>query len=150
MEVAEVDMAEASAAQDGLVLVLNSGSSSLKFGLYRRGASDEDPILVGSADGIGRDDGSLQIRSSDGTTLVRRDGLQESQGDAVRALAAAMREHAGSVPAAVGHRVVHGGPRLCSHQVITPAVLEQLRSAVHFAPLHIPHALSLIDRKSVV
>jgi acetate kinase len=144
LEVAEVDMAEASAAQDGLVLVLNSGSSSLKFGLYRRGASDEDPILFGSADGIGRDDGSLQIRSSDGTTLVRRDGIQESQGDAVRALAAAMREHAGSVPAAVGHRVVHGGPRLCSHQVITPAVLEQLRSAVHFAPLHIPQALSLM------
>jgi acetate kinase len=144
LEVAEVDMAEASAAQDGLVLVLNSGSSSLKFGLYRRGASDEDPILVGSADGIGRGDGSLQIRSSDGTTLVRRDGIQESQGDAVRALAAAMREHAGSVPAAVGHRVVHGGPRLCSHQVITPAVLEQLRSAVHFAPLHIPQALSLM------
>jgi acetate kinase len=137
-------MVEASAAQDGLVLVLNSGSSSLKFGLYRRGASDEDPILFGSADGIGRDDGSLQIRSSDGTTLVRRDGIQESQGDAVRALAAAMREHAGSVPAAVGHRVVHGGPRLCSHQVITPAVLEQLRSAVHFAPLHIPQALSLM------
>jgi acetate kinase len=150
LEVAEVDMAEASAAQNDLVLVLNSGSSSLKFGLYRRGASDEDPILVGSADGIGRDNGSLQIRSSEGTMLVRRDGIQESQGDAVSVLAAAMREHAGSVPAAVGHRVVHGGPRLCNHQVITPPVLEQLRSAVHFAPLHIPQALSLMATSQAI
>src|SRR5206468_7267375 len=44
-----------------------------------------------------------------------------------------------------GHRIVHGGPNLRSHQLITPTVLQQLRSATHFAPLHIPQALSLID-----
>jgi len=142
--VAEVDMGEASAIGGDLILVLNSGSSSLKFGLYQPGAADEEPVLVGSADGIGRGDGSLRIRWSDGKTIVRRDGIQESQSDALAALATAMREHAGGVPAVVGHRVVHGGPRLSHHQVITPQVLEQLRSAVHFAPLHIPQALSLI------
>jgi acetate kinase len=45
---------------------------------------------------------------------------------------------------AVGHRVVHGGPNLRRHQIITPQVLDELRSATHFAPLHIPQALSLI------
>jgi acetate kinase len=40
--------------------------------------------------------------------------------------------------------VVHGGPKLCAHQLITPQVLDQLRLATHFAPLHIPQALSLI------
>jgi acetate kinase len=40
--------------------------------------------------------------------------------------------------------VVHGGPKLCRHQIITPQVLDQLRLAIHFAPLHIPQALSLI------
>jgi acetate kinase len=137
-------MAKASVAQDGLVLVLNSGSSSLKFGLYKPGANDEQPVLFGSANGIGRDDGSLLVRSSDGTALIQRKNVQESQGDALAALAQSMREHAGGVPTTVGHRVVHGGPHLCSHQVITPQVLQQLRSAVHFAPLHIPQALSLI------
>jgi acetate kinase len=44
----------------------------------------------------------------------------------------------------VGHRVVHGGPELRRHQIITPQFLDQLRSAIHFAPLHIPQALSLI------
>jgi acetate kinase len=39
---------------------------------------------------------------------------------------------------------VHGGPNLYRHQIITPQVLDQLRSATHFAPLHIPQALSLI------
>ena len=47
-------------------------------------------------------------------------------------------------PVAVGHRVVHGGPELLTHQLITPQVLDELRSATHFAPLHIPQALSLI------
>jgi len=129
---------------DGPILVLNSGSSSLKFGIYRRGAIDEQPLLTGSAEGIGRSNGTLRIRSADGTSLLQRNQIHESQSDALNALAAAIREHIDTQPVAVGHRVVHGGPNLREHQIITPLVLEQLRSAIHFAPLHIPQALSLI------
>jgi len=141
---ASLTVGSTSARENDLTLALNSGSSSLKFGLYRRGPDDEEAVLTGSAEGIGRDDGTLRIRSSDGATLMLRERIRESQGDALNAVAAAIREHAGGVPACVGHRVVHGGPQLCLHQVITPKVLEQLGSAVHFAPLHIPQALSLI------
>jgi len=142
-------MANELARKDGPILVLNSGSSSLKFGIYRRGATDlgvpdEDPLLTGSADGIGRDDGSLHIRSADGKSLLQRDCVHESQNDALSTLSAAIRQHTDEMPAAVGHRVVHGGPNLRKHQIITPQVLDQLRSATHFAPLHIPQALSLI------
>jgi len=129
---------------DGLILALNSGSSSLKFGIYQRGPTDEQPVLMGSADGVGRDNGSLRIRFSDGRPSLQRDSILESQSDALNALAAAVREHIGAAPVAVGHRVVHGGPNLLRHQIITPQVLDQLRSATHFAPLHIPQALSLI------
>jgi acetate kinase len=132
------------AIKDGPILVLNSGSSSLKFGIYRPGTTDEDPLLTGSAEGIGRDNGSLHILSSDGKPLLQSDCIHESQNDALSTLAAAIRQHTNEMPAAVGHRVVHGGPTLCRHQVITPQVLDQLRSATHFAPLHIPQALSLI------
>ena len=137
-------MTETIARKDDLILVLNSGSSSLKFGVYYRGASDEEPLLTGSADGIGRSQGSLSIHSADGKLLVRRDNIVESQQDALTALAAAVREHMQSAPRAVGHRVVHGGPEIRTHQRVTPQVMEQLRSATHFAPLHIPQALSLI------
>ena len=67
------------AGKGDLILVLNSGSSSLKFGVYARGVSDEEPLLTGGAEGIGRDSGSLHIRSADGTALLTRDGIHESQ-----------------------------------------------------------------------
>src|ERR1700720_2107010 len=132
------------AQKDDLILVLNSGSSSLKFGVYFRGANDEEPLLTGSAADIGRDNGTLHIRSSSGEPLLQRDGILESQIDALAAIAAAIRKHIHASPVAVGHRVVHGGPKLRSHQLITPQVMDELRSATHFAPLHIPQALSLI------
>jgi acetate kinase len=127
-----------------LIFVINSGSSSLKFGAYSQGPSDELPLLTGSAEGIGRDNGSLHIRSSSGESLVKRDCIHESQGNALATVAKAIRDHIHSTPIAVGHRIVHGGPKLVAHQLITPQLLEQLRAAVHFAPVHIPQALKLI------
>jgi acetate kinase len=134
-------------AAEDLILVLNSGSSSLKFGAYFRNeqSGDEEALLSGSATGIGHNTGSLQIRAADGSLLVHRDPLGESQADALTALAAVMREHDLTMPVAVGHRIVHGGPKLCRHQIVTPQVLQQLRAATHFAPLHIPPALKLIE-----
>jgi acetate kinase len=132
------------ARKDGPILVLNSGSSSLKFGIYIPGASDEEPLLTGGAEGIGRGNGALNIFAADGSSLLRREHIHESQSDALAALAAAIREHSDDTPVSVGHRVVHGGPHLVRHQIITPQVLDQLRAATHFAPLHIPQALSLI------
>jgi acetate kinase len=140
----EIGSVEKSAEKIDLILVLNSGSSSLKFGVYYRGANDEEPLLTGSAVGIGHSNGSLHIRAADGTSLVQRERIHESQSDALAALAASLAAHINSTPVAVGHRVVHGGPELRRHQIITPQLLDQLRSAIHFAPLHIPQALSLI------
>lgn len=137
-------MTETGSPEENLIFVLNSGSSSLKFGIYRRGASDEEALLTGSADGIGSGSGALHIRSSDGKTLVQREGIHETQGHALAVVAEAIREHIPGSPVVVGHRVVHGGPNLLAHQPITPQVVEQLRAATHFAPVHIPQALKLI------
>lgn len=129
------------------ILVLNSGSSSLKFGLFKQGPDEGDEILLleGSAEGIGRDDGSLRIDSPDGKVRIRTDHVMESQTDALQKLADVLAKQLHAQPAAVGHRVVHGGPHLRSHQRLTPAVRQRLQEAVHFAPLHIPPALKLID-----
>jgi acetate kinase len=141
---AGIDAVDKLPQRDDLIFVLNSGSSSLKFGLYYRGATDEEALLTGSADGIGHGNGALHIRSSDGKPLVQSESILESQGNALATVAEAIREHIHGAPIAVGHRVVHGGPKLLAHQLITPHVLDQLRSATHFAPVHIPQALSLI------
>ena len=146
------------------ILVLNSGSSSLKFGLFKAGHAaaasdgvagshgaeddqdDETLLLEGSAQGIGRPDGSLKIQTADGTILLQAAHLMESQTDALQKLAGELAEHGHTRPAAVGHRVVHGGPHLREHQLLTPEVRQRLQDAVHFAPLHIPAALALIDQ----
>jgi acetate kinase len=141
---AGLDMLEELARKDDLIFVLNSGSSSLKFGIYHRGASDEEALLTGSADGVGHSNGTLHIHSYDGKLLVRREGILESQSYALATVAEEIRKHIHAAPVAVGHRIVHGGPHLLTHQLITPVVLDELRSATHFAPLHIPQALSLI------
>jgi len=140
----EIDSVENSTEKAGLILALNSGSSSLKFGVYYRGANDEEPLLAGSANGIGHSNGSLHIRAAGGTSLVQRERIHESQSDALATLAESLAAHIASPPVAVGHRVVHGGPNLRRHQIITPQFMDELRSAIHFAPLHIPQALALI------
>jgi acetate kinase len=130
--------------KNDLILVLNSGSSSLKFGAYSRGASDEVPLLTGSAEGIGRGSGALNILSGDGKPLVTRGNVSESQTDALATVGKEVQQYIYAAPIAIGHRVVHGGPNLLTHQIITPQLLKELQAATHFAPLHIPQALSLI------
>jgi acetate kinase len=143
---ARIGIVEISTPKDDLILALNSGSSSLKFGVYDRGADDGDekPLLTGSAENIGQSNGALHIRPSDGSALIARECIHESQSDALATLAKKLRDHLHATPVAVGHRVVHGGPELRTHQLITPQLLDQLRSATHSAPLHIPQALKLI------
>ncbi len=129
---------------DDLVLVLNSGSSSLKVAVFHQGDGEEEPLYTGSADGIGRNDGKLTLRAADGLTLLNEEHLLETQDAALDKLVAALRSHLPASPVAVGHRVVHGGPHLREHVRITPAVLDTLEQSVHFAPLHIPEAVRSI------
>jgi acetate kinase len=132
-------------ADDALIFAVNSGSSSLKFGVYRKGSDDEEALLTGSADGIGDRNGRLKVRSASGETLAERGGVLESQAEALALVVDVVRERLRVEPVAVGHRIVHGGPDIVEHQWMTPRLIEKLRAATHFAPLHIPQALSLID-----
>jgi acetate kinase len=128
---------------DEVVLAINSGSSSLKAGFFVRDGADEREMLRCSADGIGRADGSLRVVDADGRELLHEEKSHATQEEALGSFVAAAAERMVR-PSAVAHRVVHGGPELTEHQLITPQVLETLRTAEHFAPLHIPQALKLI------
>jgi acetate kinase len=129
---------------DEPILVINSGSSSLKFGLYIERAGEEQAVLDGLADGIGRDRGKLELKDEQGRTLRSENMRFTSEDEALVQAARWLADHSQLKPVAVGHRVVHGGPHLLAHQLITPAVLTELKKNVHFAPLHIPVALRLI------
>jgi acetate kinase len=109
--------------------------------------SDADPPLVlsGGADGIGHANGRLRVKSREGQALLDEAYALNSQGEALKQILDGVLKFAGARPAAVGNRIVHGGPRLREHQAITPALVKTLREAVHFAPLHIPPAVRLIE-----
>lgn len=129
---------------ESLILVVNTGSSSLKLGLYELRDNDEQLVLDGQADRLGQPESTLTLRDSQGKVL-RSEALHDASEES--ALAQAVRwlqEQNHAPPTAVGHRVVHGGPSLTEHQRITPELLRTLESCVHFAPLHIPVALRLI------
>src|SRR5579862_10025829 len=99
---ARLGMAGKLPRKDDLIFALNSGSSSLKFGMYYRGASDEEALLTGSADGIGHSNGTLHVRSSAGKQLVQCEGILESQSNALATIAEAIWKHIDAAPVAVG------------------------------------------------
>jgi acetate kinase len=112
---------------DGVdVICLNCGSSSVKGARYRVRGDAEERVGEASIDGLTTTDDGSSVRDA-ATDVFRR--LLEEHGAA----------------AAVGHRVVHGGPTLRAPVVIDDAVLEELRTVVRFAPLHLPAALGAID-----
>jgi len=128
-----------------IVLALNSGSSSLKFGLYRVSASRTEVLLSGVAESIGEASSKLHIRNSQGSTLADGTASIPSQRDAVIIIAKLLSDSKLPAPAAIGHRIVHGGPKLRRHCLIDASVVQQLERVATFAPLHTPAALSAID-----
>jgi acetate kinase len=126
------------------VLALNSGSSSLKFGVFAENQGDVQALYRGSLDGIGAKASALEINAADGRSIARETHSSETQTHALRVVWASL-EKLGLPPlAAVGHRIVHGGPQLREHQQLTPEVLKTLGAAASFAPLHVPIELELI------
>jgi acetate kinase len=126
------------------VLALNSGSSSLKFGLYRVGSSRTQTLLSGEAEAIGEENSKFRAEDAHGVALICETVSIPSQQEAIIHIGRLLARSRMPAPAAIGHRIVHGGPKLRQHCVIDDSVLQQLKAAAAFAPLHIPSALSVI------
>jgi acetate kinase len=126
------------------ILSINSGSSSLKLGYFVHRDSGEQAIFAALIDGIGRPKGELQIRDRTGEVLHSRTLDLPTSSQSLHEVARWLTGTGADPPVAIGHRVVHGGPRLNFHQPITAELLNQLEGSIHFAPLHIPQALTLI------
>lgn len=130
------------------ILVLNAGSSSVKFSVFRE--TDTGALCVscnGQISGIGTAP-RFEARAADRTPLADRrwpEGENPNQSHLAKELVTWIDEHLeGARLVAAGHRVVHGGTRYAAPVQLGPAVLADLERFIPLAPLHQPHNLNTI------
>ncbi len=126
------------------VLALNSGSSSLKFGLYRVGLSRTEMMLSGEAESIGDEKCKFSVHESGENAPFAEMTSIPSQREAIIRIDRLLADSKLPAPAAIGHRIVHGGAKLRQHCLIDDSVMRHLEAAIAFAPLHAPVALSVV------
>ncbi|WNG18449.1 acetate/propionate family kinase [Cystobacter fuscus] len=129
---------------NGPLLVINSGSSSLKFGVYAHREGHEAVLFKGAVRHIGGERGSLSLQDAHGQKVFEKSAPYPTQREAFDRAMDRLESLGHTSPVAIGHRVVHGGPHLREHRALTDEVLHTLEATTHFAPLHVPPALELI------
>ncbi len=130
------------------LLVLNAGSSSLKFALYPDAPGTPPALLRGKIAGIGTHPG-FSARDAAGQALTQAEGMRldpaAGQGTLIPALLDWLTAHQGGITlTAVGHRVVHGGRDHTGPALVTAALLDALQLLIPLAPLHQPYNLAAI------
>jgi acetate kinase len=128
-----------------LVAVLNAGSSSIKFGVYKL-ASSPEPILRGQVEGIGVNPHAKVFDAKN--KILAKEAFEAGGFDHDAAVGAIMKITArwldGGDLTAVGHRIVHGGARFSAPVLVTADILAALADLIPLAPLHQPHNLAPI------
>ncbi|HEY5695750.1 MAG TPA: acetate/propionate family kinase [Candidatus Saccharimonadales bacterium] len=127
------------------VLTLNAGSSSIKFGLYETAHSNAVRLFEGEISGIGLSVVHMNVHDKTGKLVVDKQLQAPDHATAVKEVISWVRGH---VPdeelAAVGHRLVHGGPFFYESRIVTADILQTLHGMTIFDPLHLPNEIELI------
>ncbi|MFO0900096.1 MAG: acetate/propionate family kinase [Pirellulales bacterium] len=124
------------------LLAINTGSTSLKAALFRL---DETRELTAAAGALGTASATLVVRGAEGETLHQRTLANAEHADVLAALLEWLAQ-AGLLDslAAVGHRVVHGGPKFAAPCRVSEVLLEELERILPLDPEHLPQALGAI------
>jgi acetate kinase len=130
------------------ILVVNAGSSSIKFQLFAIAGRDRlERRMKGQIDGIGARP-RLLVKDAEGRSLIDASYSSADVGGVPAALEKVIgflrQQMGGKLPVAVGHRVVHGGPDYREPTAVTSAVVECLERFVPLAPLHQPNNMAPI------
>ena len=128
------------------ILVINAGSSSIKFSVFTTAADRSlSPDLHGQVEGIGSA-ARLTIEDAKGGKLAEEPLKGASYEDAIAAIHQWFAKHAGGEAGfdGVGHRVVHGGQKYSRPALVDAALLADLEQLVPLAPLHQPHQIAAI------
>jgi acetate kinase len=126
------------------VLVLNSGSSSIKFSVYETGGEERRKLVEGAVDGIGTELGEFHIKDASGKKLLDQKPAVPTRAAAFALVAGALNSCEFPAPAAIGHRMVAGGPTIKDNQRITPELIDEMERYTDFAPLHTPTAVYIM------
>ena len=131
------------------ILVLNSGSSSVKYKLIE--TSNGNTLAEGGAEKLGLPDAFLKYKRADGSKAVVELGAGAGHVAAIKAILGILTDPVeGCISSydeieAVGHRVVHGGEKFSESVLITPEVREKIRECYPIAPLHNPANMTGIE-----
>jgi acetate kinase len=134
---------------DSVILTLNAGSSSLKFAAFRLAQRGEPNLLAsGEIEGIGATPKGA-VKTASGETAELSFDRAHARGDHAAAMGSILDwlKKAGydSSVAAVGHRIVHGGPDYAEPVLIDDATLAKLKVLIPLAPLHQPHNVAGVE-----
>jgi acetate kinase len=126
------------------ILVLNSGSSSIKFAMYEAADGQRNKIFEGAVDGIATENGKFWIKDAAGNKLT--DETPDLPNRSVAFSLVARSVHSGKFPKpkAIGHRTVSGSPTVLENQLITPELIDNLDKYADLAPLHTPIAVYIM------
>jgi acetate kinase len=131
------------------ILTINGGSSSAKFALFEVRNSIRR-ILKGRIERIGLPDATFGVESREEAESFSRPVTAPDHCVAVNALMDWVEERIGCDHlSAVGHRVVHGGPKYSEPQRITPELVAELRQLSPFDPEHLPEEIRLTEASVV-
>jgi acetate kinase len=132
-----------------IVLTLNAGSSSLKFAAFQLvGGSDLRALASGQIEGLGASaKGAVETAAGEKTDIAfdRSDGPADHQVAMAAILGWLKKAGYDASVAAVGHRVVHGGPELVEPKLIDESVIAALKRLIPLAPLHQPHNIAGVE-----
>jgi acetate kinase len=127
------------------ILTINGGSSSIKFALFEAGDTLQR-TLEGGVERIGLPEARLRVTGVDPADNFTRLASAADHRAAVGDLMDWIEQRlGGNALTAVGHRVVHGGPRYCEPQRITAEIVEELRRLSPFDPEHLPEEILLTE-----
>jgi len=127
------------------VLTINGGSSSIKFALFEASGALRR-ILQGELERIGTPQASLRVKGTKPSDNFSRPVTAANHTVAVDTLMGWIEEHSGrDALAAVGHRVVHGGPNYSEPRQVTADMVEELHRLSPFDPEHLPLEIELIE-----
>jgi acetate kinase len=131
-------------APSNQVLVINTGSSSIKFALYA-GSAPAAPLWSGAVSDIGSAGSSLSVQGPPKLACERRFAIPEHV-TAASVLRDWLLEHlAPDAPLVIAHRVVYGGPECCAMRVLDSALLDALYQGASVHPEHLPHELHVFE-----
>src|SRR5271170_6787301 len=126
-------------------LTINGGSSSIKFAVYAL-SDPPKPTLSGEVDRIGLPNAVLTTKEPGQATPPPQPIDAADHSRAVEHLIAWLDNRIGlKSVAAIGHRIVHGGPKLWPSHLVTPEVIAELKRISPWDPNHLPAEISLIE-----